>query len=382
MNKLLFIDDEKDILGIYKGLFSKKESTQKLNSLAKDILGDFESSTPTNFEGSFEVLTASQGEAGVNLVRQSVDQGRPISIAFIDMRMPPGIDGKETAKRIREIDPNIEIVIVTAFSDANLSEIVEEVGRPDKLLYLKKPFDVQEIKQLVLNLSAKRGHENSKDNLLANVTHELRTPLASILGFNELLLSLSGMSDEAREYLEMIESNARLLKSLTDDLIESIEMGPDHLDLVKESKDLKDVIVEAYKIMGPKFKQRPEVDFILDESSKTQKVEREVDVMRMVRCVVGLIDNAYKFTEKGHVHVGLREKEGKVEIYVSDTGCGIDENKKEHIFDQFYREENAHHTLPGLGLGLNIVKKITLAHGGRIEVVSKRGEGSTFTLVI
>lgn len=99
---------------------------------------------------SYEVHTALQGKEGFETVSAFRNKGTPFALAFIDIRMPPGWDGIQTAKKIREIVPDIEIVIVTAYSDRKRQEIVKEIGTPEKLLYVKKTFDHDEIRQLAL----------------------------------------------------------------------------------------------------------------------------------------------------------------------------------------------------------------------------------------
>lgn len=113
MNKILFIDDEPEILSSYKNIFMPQMQNNKLDKLASEIFGE-SSIIETSKEEEFEVLVASQGEEGVNIVKKYSESFDKVKVVFIDMRMPPGINGQETAKKIRELDNNIEIVIVTA----------------------------------------------------------------------------------------------------------------------------------------------------------------------------------------------------------------------------------------------------------------------------
>lgn len=110
-----------------------------------------ESVTGTEFQLRF----ASQGEEGYDLVQEALVQNMPFAIAFIDIRMPPGWDGLKTAAMIRQVDPYIEIVIVSAFSDYSQEEIIQSVGTSDKLLFLRKPFDPLGVAQIALTLAEK-----------------------------------------------------------------------------------------------------------------------------------------------------------------------------------------------------------------------------------
>jgi PAS domain S-box-containing protein len=154
-DRILIIDDDPDILTAYRSVLSperegKNSSAGKLaRLLGKDLVP--EPSKALQFQLGF----AGQGPDGVQMAAAALEKNQPFAVTFIDIRMPPGFDGMETAARIRSIDPNIEIVIVTAYSDRSREEIVRSVGAPEKLLFLRKPFDPEELIQLALSLTAK-----------------------------------------------------------------------------------------------------------------------------------------------------------------------------------------------------------------------------------
>ncbi|MBU0995442.1 MAG: response regulator [Proteobacteria bacterium] len=168
--RILVIDDDAEICNVYKKVLSpqvrhKNSALQQMENLldtGKDPL--------KKRKTDFIVEAASQGQKGFELVKASIEQKKPFAVAFIDIRMPPGWDGMETAKRIRAIDSHIEIVIVTAYSDRSRDEIVQVVGAPEKLLFLRKPFDSEEILQLALSLTEKwniaRKEEKTKSELI------------------------------------------------------------------------------------------------------------------------------------------------------------------------------------------------------------------------
>ncbi|MBT5231734.1 MAG: response regulator [Methylococcales bacterium] len=152
-NRILIIDDDQAILDIFSSVLSSElhnEQNKSANKLS-ELLGISEHTK--NRKREFIVDSARQGEAGYLKVKEALDRNEPYSVIFTDMRMPPGWDGARTAKEIRIIDPAVEIIVVTAFSDASISEIVKQVGFTDRLLYLKKPFDDEEILQLSDSLS-------------------------------------------------------------------------------------------------------------------------------------------------------------------------------------------------------------------------------------
>ncbi|TKS60457.1 MAG: ATPase [Nitrospira sp.] len=104
---------------------------------------------------SFEADFADQGEAGFHLAEQAVVAGTPYTLAFVDMRMPPGWDGVETITRLWQVDPDMEVVICTAFADHSWQDIVTTLAKRDKLLILRKPFDAIEVHQLASSLTHK-----------------------------------------------------------------------------------------------------------------------------------------------------------------------------------------------------------------------------------
>lgn len=153
-NRILVIDDDADIRQVFTAVLGLTPSAQQktaLNSL-ESLLTPGREPEKDAVDHSFCVDCAEQGEEGYELVCKAEEEGRPYATVFIDMRMPPGWDGIKTARKIRQACPLTAIVIVTAFSDASVQEIVDKVGFTDRLLYLKKPFEQEEIKQLADSL--------------------------------------------------------------------------------------------------------------------------------------------------------------------------------------------------------------------------------------
>ena len=154
-DRVLIIDDDPEIQNAYRMVLAPEP--EDLNSsrtrLAHLLPQDRTADPPA--APHFELEFAGQGSEGVTLAAEAIEKNQPFAVAFIDIRMPPGFDGMETAARIRRSDPDIEIVVVTAFSDRSRDEIVRAVGRPEKLLFLRKPFDPEELLQMALSLTAK-----------------------------------------------------------------------------------------------------------------------------------------------------------------------------------------------------------------------------------
>lgn len=146
-NRILCIDDDHGVQEAYSASLSPQQNGLD-HSLLSELLGEEEL-----HEGApedFELTLCSQGEEGASAVRKSLEQGTPFAVAFIDIRMPPGWDGLKTAQEIRKIDPNINVVFVTAYSDYN-SEQIQSSMEHDTFL-MKKPFDIDVIRQMAKTL--------------------------------------------------------------------------------------------------------------------------------------------------------------------------------------------------------------------------------------
>jgi CheY-like chemotaxis protein len=155
MNRILIIDDNPAIHEDFKKiLIGDAPPPQELALLGAALFGD--STEPKSGGAQFELDSAFQGEEGWRMVKSAVAEGRPYSVAFVDMRMPPGWDGLFTIQRLWEVDPCLQIVICTAYSDHSWDEITKTLGGTDRLLILKKPFDAIEILQLATSLGEKR----------------------------------------------------------------------------------------------------------------------------------------------------------------------------------------------------------------------------------
>jgi len=151
--RILVADDDLQLHDAYRrvlGAQAPSEANSDLDALSLELFGD--SAANVSPDMPTDIVYCRQGEDAVAAVAQSRHEGRPFAILFLDMRMPPGIDGLETARRVRLIDTDVNIVVVTGYSDHKPAEITAAVGRPERLFYLLKPFDGDELRQLAIAL--------------------------------------------------------------------------------------------------------------------------------------------------------------------------------------------------------------------------------------
>lgn len=226
--------------------------------------------------------------------------------------------------------------------------------------------------------------ERMKSEFLASVSHELRTPLASIMGFVELLLGEEPgeLTPTQREFLEiMLESSHRLLGMVNDILdVSRIEAGD--LDLRTQRIRLEEVVARAVR-SARHLAESKEIALELEMGPPLPIIKGDPE--RLEQVMDNLLNNAVKFTPRGgQITVRVQSRQPyEVQVEVTDTGIGIPSADMAHLFSRFHRGENvAGQAIPGAGLGLHITQAIVTEHGGRIEVESEVGKGSTFRFTL
>jgi signal transduction histidine kinase len=237
----------------------------------------------------------------------------------------------------------------------------------------------EQVGHAVYRRLARMEADRMKDEFLALVSHELRTPLTSIVGYLELLRDDEDElgSEQGQRFLEVIERNATRLQRLVDDVLFAARAEAGRMGLAKRKIDLVEVIEESVAAAGPKA----EDNGVLVRSEVERMPPFEGDPDRLGQALDNLISNALKFTPPGgRVDVSLRNLGERARIEVRDTGLGMAEDDRARAFDRFFRASATRDHAPGVGLGLTIVKTIVEGHGGTIELASREGAGTTFTI--
>lgn len=219
--------------------------------------------------------------------------------------------------------------------------------------------------------------ENMRREFVSNVTHELKTPLTSIKGFVETLKA-GAIEDPkiAHKFLDIIEIESDRLSNLISDtlLLSEIESKK---DTKREPCDVNAVITEVVELLQPKVKEHVRLIFHPDSSVRPYSCNRD----RLKQLLINLVDNGLKATEFGAVTITCRSTVSQLVIEVSDTGIGMEEEQLGRIFERFYRVDKGRSKAQGgTGLGLSIVKHIVELYNGTIEVASKPGVGTEFTV--
>ena len=215
-----------------------------------------------------------------------------------------------------------------------------------------------------------------KSAFLANMSHEIRTPLNSIVGFSDLLNDMSLYSEqEVKQFIDIINTNCNLLLSLINDILDLSRIESGSMDFVFANHNLPLILRSVYD--SQQLNMPPGVKLLLIIPER-EKIYIVTDNVRLQQVVNNLVNNAAKFTTHGSITIGYKlENEDEVAIFVSDTGMGISSESMKHIFDRFYKVDNF---TQGAGLGLSICQTIVDRLNGTIEVESKLGVGTTFTI--
>ncbi|MFA5516197.1 MAG: ATP-binding protein [Desulfuromonadales bacterium] len=229
---------------------------------------------------------------------------------------------------------------------------------------------------LLRDITYQKELDRLKSEFICTAAHELRTPLTAILGFSELLLGRSDLPPEQqRDFLGYIRQKAENLAEIITDLLDlsRIEAGRG-LHLCRESCDIN-ALVQETGLTHSVHSGRHAIEIVLQDKS----VELSLDRGKITQVLENLLSNAIKYSPNGGaVQICGGLVPGAYQVYVKDEGIGLSRQEAARVFDKFYRVDGSHSAAPGTGLGLSISKHIVEAHGGRIWVESKKGQGATF----
>lgn len=236
--------------------------------------------------------------------------------------------------------------------------------------------------ELAATMEKALAADRIKSAFLATMSHELRTPLNSIIGFTGIMLQgLAGpLNPEQHKQLAMVQNSSRHLLALINDVLDISKIEAGQLELSLRSFDLRLSIEKVVKVISP-LAQKKGIVLNLDLSDNTGTIT--TDQRRLEQVMLNLLNNAVKFTEKGHVNISCRFKNGHYILSFADTGIGMRSEELPNLFQPFSQiDTGLSRKHEGTGLGLSISKKILDMMGGSITVESQWGEGSIFTVRI
>ncbi len=395
--RILVADDEDGILEGYSSVLGssddESEVAERLATLDSELFG---ATTADDDEADFELTLCHQGEEAVAAVRDAVEAGEPFSVAFLDIRMPPGLDGVQAAERIRELDPNVNIVIVTGYADVQAGEIAKRVRPADKFLYCQKPVQAAELEQFANALTAKWAAEKAlvtakelaehadlaKSNFLANMSHELRTPLNAVIGFSEMIKSetLGPMgNDRYRGYVDDIHDCGTHLLAVINDILDLTKVEVGHYELQEERIDMRELVFDAVRLVERQINQAGH-EFRANIPDDLPAMMADGRALKQM--VLNLMSNAIKFTPRGgRITLAACTCDGGVRLSVKDTGVGMPADKVPLALKPFSQlESGLDRTYEGTGLGLSLTAAMVKLHDGEMRIDSQAEKGTLVTI--
>jgi signal transduction histidine kinase len=430
-NRILIVDDNPSMHDHFrKVLKGDLRAGPQLRQAEASLIGE---EVARARELDFDLSSAYQGEEALEKVRQNLQSGKPYAMAFIDVRMPPGWDGVETVKKLWETDPELQVVICTAYSDYSWEQMLERLGFSDNLVILKKPFDNVEVIQLAfaftkkwelkrqaslrlnelaalvggrtreletLNSGLKREMQERLQaerllrqaqkmeaigQLAAGVAHDFNNILTVIHGHASMLRMRLGEQGPHAKSISEISGSAERASNLVRQLLAFSR---------KQLLQFRNVeIAEVVRSVSSMVRQLLGANFVLDIQCSPGHPPVFADRGMIEQVIVNLTVNARDAMPRGGriliscSEVNLSEAQMGAHpeaspghfvcLTVADTGCGMDSKTLGHLFEPFFTTKEVG---KGTGLGLATVYGIVKQHQGWIEVQSQVNQGTAFQI--
>lgn len=270
--------------------------------------------------------------------------------------------------------------------DVRTGDELEGLARQFNYMASKLQASLADLEQRVVERTAELADKSRqlelasqhKSQFLANMSHDLRTPLNAVLGYSELLLDgiYGAMPDRARDVLVRVQANGRHLLQLINDILDLSKIEAGQLELVCQRYDLGEIVASVVSSTGSLAQSK---GLAVTTTLKGEIPAGLGDPRRITQVVLNLLGNAIKFTDAGTVAISLQSMGESLELTVRDTGPGIDSVDHGRIFNEFQQvDSSTTRSKSGTGLGLAICKRIVELHGGTIELESQIGTGATF----
>ncbi|MBN2893465.1 MAG: response regulator [Bacteroidales bacterium] len=367
MNKfsLLYVDDEESNLRIFKDTFRRK----------------------------FNVYTAISAKEGMKILDEN-----QIDLVLSDQRMPE-MSGVEFLKYTLDKYPEPNRILITGYTD--FGAIENAINSARIFQYVQKPWEEKHLLDIIddaLNtynlerenkrqkeelIIAKEKAERSdklKTEFLHNLSHEIRTPMNAIIGFIDLLDDENIDGETQKHYISIIRHSGNQLLRVIDDILEISALETKHVKVIEQKINLNVFFDELYSIFQGEANKKG-LTFVYSKGLSDDQSNVYIDESKLNKILDNLLINSFKYTKTGKIEFGYKLVNNNLEIFVEDTGVGIDISKQAKIFERFSQEEEEINLeIGGLGLGLSIAKENVELMGGKISLFSEKNKGAKFVI--
>jgi signal transduction histidine kinase len=356
----------------------------------------------------YRILGATRATEGLRILGE-----QEVHVVMSDQRMPE-MTGVEFLHRVREDHPEVIRLLFTGYAD--MGAVIAAINQGNVYRYIAKPWDPDELPAVIREAVERYDLIDERDRLFSELqrknrelgkanaalrqanelkaafiqvaSHELRTPLTILLGMADLAAGTPGLPDPLPNWLARIRAAGKRLQHLVEQLVTMLSVGQFERPLERRPVDLSGLLQEAAEDVQP-FVELRRQSLALDWPADLGVIAVEASKIR--DSVNHLLLNAIKFTpDRGRITLSARRTGGGAEIRVSDTGGGIDPASLPRLFDPFFtafdvsRHASGHfeYGRRGLGLGLSVVRAFIEMHGGKVDVESASGLGTTFVITL
>jgi len=275
---------------------------------------------------------------------------------------------RKVQERTKDLDRKVQELTETKTAVLNMMEDMEETN--------KNLVKTQQ--QLKETLKELKESDIKKDEFISIAAHELKTPLTSIHGFSQLLLSPGIAADEEKrgKFLRIMEKESMRLAKLVNDILDLSRIDLGTIKVNNEEIDTSQLMDDVEREMDIPMKERG----LRSEYDIEKGLPRMVtDQEKLREILINIISNAIKYTPKGKISVKVQTEDGNLQVMVKDTGIGISEEQQKKLFHRFYQIDSSYtRKAGGAGLGLALSKEFVELMGGRIWIISQEGKGSEF----
>jgi signal transduction histidine kinase len=413
--RILVVDDNPSIHQDFRKILAQPEVLAELDAMESVLFGPVPGRVGVT---AFEVDSATSGEEGVRRVRAAMGEGRPYAMAFVDIRMPPGIDGVEATLRMWREAADLQVVLCSAHSDYSWEDLARKLGTSERLLILRKPFDNMEVRQMAHALCEKwellrASHQRMEDleravaertraleeantrlmhaqklealgRMSAGLAHEVNNPLSYVLSnLRHVLRGLASLpcaeeAVEAREELKDSCQDAVLGAERIARIVQDVRLFARMDEPPREPVDVRAVLELSLSMAGEAL--RSGIRVVRDFQEVPLVLGSDHGLGQVFLNLIINATHALAGRPEPSLHVGLRPgADGRVEVEVRDNGCGISPEHLGRLFEPFFTTKPVG---TGTGLGLSICHGIVTRLGGDITVDSALGRGTAFRVLL